>query len=102
MRALKHGTMRAHVALALAALVLAGDALQPALAAGGFNYHDALTKSIIFLEAQRSGKLPPNNRVKWRGDSGLEDGKLANVRHVAPAIALSFVSPFRFCALLHS
>jgi len=88
MRALKHGTMRAHVALALAALVLAGDALQPALAAGGFNYHDALTKSIIFLEAQRSGKLPPNNRVKWRGDSGLEDGKLANVRHVAPRAPL--------------
>lgn len=81
-RALKHGTMRAHVALALAALVLAGDALQPALA-GGFDYHDALTKTIIFLEAQRSGKLPPNNRVKWRGDSGMEDGKLANVRSVA-------------------
>ena len=104
MRALKHGTMRAHVALALAALVLAGDALQPALAAGGFNYHDALTKSIIFLEAQRSGKLPPNNRVKWRGDSGLEDGKLANVRtpcRAARAIALSFLSPFRLCALLH-
>ena len=104
MRALKHGTMRAHVALALAALVLAGDALQPALAAGGFNYHDALTKSIIFLEAQRSGKLPPNNRVKWRGDSGLEDGKLANVRtpcRAVRAIALSFLSPFRLCALLH-
>ena len=104
MRALKHGTMRAHVALVLVALVLAGDALQPALAAGGFNYHDALTKSIIFLEAQRSGKLPPNNRVKWRGDSGLEDGKLANVRtpcRAARAIALSFLSPFRLRALLH-
>ncbi|XP_062221347.1 endoglucanase 8-like [Phragmites australis] len=75
---MKHGTMRAHVALLLAALVLAGDVLQPALA-GGFNYKDALTKSIMFLEAQRSGKLPPNNRIKWRGDSGLDDGKLANV-----------------------
>lgn len=82
MRALSHGSsMRAHVALALAALVLAGDALHPALAAGGgFDYKDALAKTIIFLEAQRSGKLPPNNRVKWRGDSGLEDGKLAHVR----------------------
>uniref|UniRef100_A0A803NFR4 cellulase n=1 Tax=Cannabis sativa TaxID=3483 RepID=A0A803NFR4_CANSA len=46
---------------------------------GNFNYKDALTKSIIFLEAQRSGKLPSNNRVPWRGDSGLDDGKLANV-----------------------
>jgi endoglucanase len=81
MRALSHGSsMRAHVALALAALVLAGDALHPALAAAGFDYKDALSKTIIFLEAQRSGKLPPNNRVKWRGDSALDDGKLANVR----------------------
>ena len=43
------------------------------------NYKDALTKSLIFLEAQRSGKLPPNNRVPWRGDSALDDGKLVNV-----------------------
>ncbi|KAM5566176.1 endoglucanase 16-like [Rosa sericea] len=42
------------------------------------NYKDALTKSIIFLEAQRSGKLPPNHRPKWRGDSALDDGKLVN------------------------
>ncbi|XP_039006697.1 endoglucanase 16-like [Hibiscus syriacus] len=44
-----------------------------------FNYREALTKSIIFLEAQRSGELPPNNRLKWRGDSALDDGKEANV-----------------------
>ncbi|KAL3500863.1 hypothetical protein ACH5RR_039956 [Cinchona calisaya] len=44
-----------------------------------FNYQDALAKSIIFLEAQRSGKLPPNHRPSWRGDSALQDGKLANV-----------------------
>ncbi|WOG84767.1 hypothetical protein DCAR_0103951 [Daucus carota subsp. sativus] len=43
------------------------------------NYNEALTKSLIFLEAQRSGKLPPNNRVPWRGDSALDDGKEANV-----------------------
>ncbi|BAF10211.1 endoglucanase 8 precursor [Oryza sativa Japonica Group] len=71
----------AAAALLLAALVLSGDVL-PAVVAGGapsFNYKDALTKSIMFLEAQRSGKLPPTNRIKWRGDSGMEDGKLANV-----------------------
>ncbi|CAA0822741.1 Endoglucanase 16 [Striga hermonthica] len=44
-----------------------------------FNYKEALTKSIIFLDAQRSGKLPPNHRPSWRGDSALEDGKLENV-----------------------
>lgn len=46
---------------------------------GTFDYKDALTKSIIFLEAQRSGKLPPNHRPAWREDSGLYDGKLAGV-----------------------
>ncbi|XP_047306648.1 endoglucanase 16 [Impatiens glandulifera] len=45
---------------------------------GNFNYKDALTKSLIFLEAQRSGKLPPNHRPSWRGDSALDDGKLAH------------------------
>jgi endoglucanase len=80
---MKHGTMRAHVALALLALVLAGDVMRPALAGGGgFNYKDALTKSIMFLEEQRSGKLPPNNRIPWRGDSALDDGKLSNVRTI--------------------
>lgn len=49
------------------------------VANGQFNYKEALTKSLIFLEAQRSGKLPPNNRVPWRGDSALDDGKEANV-----------------------
>lgn len=45
----------------------------------GFDYKDALTKSLIFLEAQRSGKLPPNHRPAWRGDSALDDGKTVNV-----------------------
>ncbi|KAG9048465.1 hypothetical protein FS837_012839 [Tulasnella sp. UAMH 9824] len=30
---------------------------------------------LWFYEAQRSGKLPANNRVSWRNDSALEDGK---------------------------
>ncbi|KAE8670094.1 hypothetical protein F3Y22_tig00112206pilonHSYRG00248 [Hibiscus syriacus] len=41
-----------------------------------FNYGDALDKTFMFFEAQRSGKLPLDRRVKWRGDSGLEDGSL--------------------------
>jgi len=41
----------------------------------GFNYGDALDKSLMFFEAQRSGKLPlQQQRVKWRADSGLKDG----------------------------
>lgn len=30
-------------------------------------------KSIMFYEAQRSGKLPADNRISWRGDSSLLD-----------------------------
>jgi hypothetical protein len=38
-----------------------------------YNYNDAIYKSILFYEAQRSGKLPSNNRIRWRGDSALGD-----------------------------
>ncbi|KAI3460787.1 hypothetical protein Pfo_017450 [Paulownia fortunei] len=43
------------------------------------NYRDALTKSIMFFEGQRSGKLPPNQRITWRKDSGLSDGSAVHV-----------------------
>lgn len=49
-----------------------------------FNYGDALDKTLLFFEAQRSGKLPPNQRVKWRGDSGLSDGFLQGVSFLGP------------------
>ena len=38
-----------------------------------YNYDDVLMKSILFYEAQRSGKLPDNNRIPYRGDSALHD-----------------------------
>uniref|UniRef100_J3KZ84 Endoglucanase n=1 Tax=Oryza brachyantha TaxID=4533 RepID=J3KZ84_ORYBR len=43
------------------------------------DYRDALTKSILFFEGQRSGKLPPSQRVTWRRDSGLSDGSSIKV-----------------------
>jgi hypothetical protein len=43
------------------------------------DYKDALSKSILFFEGQRSGKLPADQRVRWRGDSGLSDGMMGNV-----------------------
>ncbi|KAE9595355.1 putative cellulase [Lupinus albus] len=43
------------------------------------DYESALTKSLLYFEGQRSGKLPPNQRVTWRGDSGLSDGQSAGV-----------------------
>ncbi|KAI7739206.1 hypothetical protein M8C21_005628 [Ambrosia artemisiifolia] len=51
----------------------------PLALAGGHDYGAALSKSILFFEAQRSGYLPGNQRVKWRGNSGLYDGKANGV-----------------------
>ncbi|XP_024994097.1 endoglucanase 1-like [Cynara cardunculus var. scolymus] len=43
------------------------------------HYSDALTKSIIFFDGQRSGNLPSNQRLKWRADSAVNDGSSTNV-----------------------
>ncbi|MBD2091798.1 glycoside hydrolase family 9 protein [Microcoleus sp. FACHB-1515] len=43
-------------------------------ASSRFNYGEALEKSFLFYEAQRSGRLPSTNRIAWRGDSALRDG----------------------------
>ncbi|KAG6512635.1 endoglucanase 12-like [Zingiber officinale] len=37
-------------------------------------YSQALHKALMFFNAQKSGRLPKNNGVPWRGDSGLSDG----------------------------
>ena len=41
---------------------------------GDYNYGEALQKSVLFYELQRSGPLPEETRCNWRGDSGLNDG----------------------------
>ena len=38
------------------------------------DYADALSKSILFFEGQRSGFLPADQRITWRSNSGLGDG----------------------------
>ncbi|XP_020571498.1 endoglucanase 12-like [Phalaenopsis equestris] len=37
-------------------------------------YSKALHKALLFFNAQKSGRLPKNNGISWRGDSGLRDG----------------------------
>lgn len=54
----------------------------------GFNYTEALYKSILFFEGQRSGKLPETQRLTWRGDSALLDGNQFNVIHPSYVILL--------------
>jgi hypothetical protein len=41
--------------------------------AAQYDYDEVLHKSFLFYEAQRSGKLPANNRIPWRADSALGD-----------------------------
>lgn len=45
-----------------------------------FDYGDALSKSLLYFETQRSGRLPHNQRVTWRDHSGLTDGLQQGVR----------------------
>ena len=64
----------AALAIGLSLALTAVAAPRPARAAASFNYAEALQKSILFYEAQQSGKKPSWNRVSWRGDSALTDG----------------------------
>lgn len=43
------------------------------VATTNYDYKRVLHLSLLFYEAQRSGHLPPNNRIPWRGDSALND-----------------------------
>ena len=54
-------------------------------------YEDALQKSLLYFEAQRSGRLPHSQRVTWRHHSGLTDGLEQGVRTMIDAMA-AFVS----------
>ncbi|CAN6268395.1 unnamed protein product [Urochloa humidicola] len=37
-------------------------------------YAEALRKALLFFNAQKSGRLPRSNGIRWRGNSGLKDG----------------------------
>ncbi|XP_061355372.1 endoglucanase 12-like [Gastrolobium bilobum] len=44
------------------------------------NYTLALHKALLFFNAQKSGRLPKNNGIPWRGNSGLQDGNDTDVK----------------------
>ncbi|GJM86782.1 hypothetical protein PR202_ga02674 [Eleusine coracana subsp. coracana] len=83
------GLLSRRVGLVLV-LVLAAVAAAPAsvLAAertktkAHHDYEDALQKSLLYFEAQRSGRLPHSQRVTWRHHSGLTDGMFDHRRQV--------------------
>ncbi|KAL9831041.1 putative cellulase [Arabidopsis thaliana] len=70
------------------------------------DYGEALNKSILFFEGQRSGKLPTNQRVKWRAESGMSDGASANVNLIGgyydAGDNVKFVWPMSFTTTLLS
>lgn len=39
----------------------------------GHDYREIIKLSLLFYEAQRSGPLPEDSRIPWRGDSALLD-----------------------------
>ncbi|CAM0944273.1 unnamed protein product [Alopecurus aequalis] len=78
------GAMRSGAATALLLALLLLVASSPSSAASpegsksgnskAHNYEEALRKSLLYFEAQRSGRLPHGQRVPWRDHSGLTDG----------------------------
>jgi len=69
-------------------VVVAANMVTMALAFTTADYASALDKSLLFYDVQRSGKLPSWQRIKWRGNSALNDGAAAKV----PATARSVLS----------
>lgn len=64
------------------------------------NYGEALSKSILFFEGQRSGKLPPTQRLTWRKHSGLQDGFQLSDAHRLFDKVINFIS-FSFLCYIH-
>ncbi|MBR1770959.1 MAG: glycoside hydrolase family 9 protein [Lachnospiraceae bacterium] len=55
-------------------LTAKGNGYEGTEGTGKYNYGEALQKSLLFYELQRSGDLPEQVRCNWRGDSCLSDG----------------------------
>jgi len=67
--------MKKLISALIIAAVLSTLLVSPAtVSAAGYNYGEALQKSILFYEFQMAGKLPDNMRTNWRGDACLGDG----------------------------
>jgi len=76
MTVMNHRHKQCHFLLLLLITVFSAalDGVSSETDVGGFDYGEALSKSLLYFEAQRSGRLPYNQRVTWRDHSGLTDG----------------------------
>ena len=70
-----YGTISNHIVVGTAK----GEGYEGIKGTGDYNYGEALQKSLIFYELQRSGALPETVRCNWRGDSCLGDGSDNNI-----------------------
>ena len=89
-------TAKAMAVVVVALLLAAASAVLPV-----HDYGDALRKSILFFEGQRSGRLPPNQRLRWRQDSAIHDGAEAGVRWSYGRLFLSVKSHFTRAPFSH-
>ncbi|KAH0976580.1 hypothetical protein GBA52_026299 [Prunus armeniaca] len=73
--------MRSRGALLSLLIFLSVFVLNTVQVQGNPNYRDALAKSILFFQGQRSGRLPSGaaQQMTWRSNSGLSDGLQAHV-----------------------
>ncbi len=56
-------------------LTESGSGTEGTSSSGKYNYGEALQKSLLFYELQRSGDIDESTaRTNWRGDSGMNDG----------------------------
>jgi endoglucanase len=46
----------------------------PIAQSGKYAYGEALQKALLFFEMNRSGSMPTNKRIEWRGNSSTTDG----------------------------
>lgn len=83
--------MAKNVTALLLGLLAIASMVRMACGGGGHDYGMALRKSILYFEAQRSGVLPPNQRVPWRASSGLFDGKANGVCIMCTYIFIAFI-----------
>ncbi|KAI4307167.1 hypothetical protein L6164_030384 [Bauhinia variegata] len=80
----KHFHRFIFISVSIVVLILAGALLLHFLPkkhshqAPSTNLKLAINQALTFFDAQKSGRYPRNSTVKFRGDSGLEDGKLTD------------------------
>lgn len=77
--------MRSRGALLSLLIFLSVFVLNTVQVQGNPNYRDALAKSILFFQGQRSGRLPAGaaQQMTWRSNSGLSDGLQAHVIYIS-------------------